>query len=204
MRAVIWCLMPFLFSGLALAQQPQPKEQAPAASQPKRPALSEGACKAEVEKFCKDREKGDVGECLMQNEAYLSKACTAVVKERSDRKHLEARDKTRAACKADIKKFCQDKTKIDECLDSNKGDVSVDCKAALDLVQAYSEDMRHEGCGADIDKFCTNVDMGDSAQCLKQHKSELSDSCKATLDRVRTKKSGGTEQKMTEKVIEKK
>jgi hypothetical protein len=190
--------MPFLFSGPASAQKPQPEEQAPAASQPKRPALSEGACKAEVEKYCQDRAKGDVGDCLMQNEASLSKACTAVVKERSDRKHLESRQKARAACKSEIKKFCQDKTKIDECLDANKEDVSPACKTALDLIQAYAEDMRHEGCAADIDKFCTNVDLGDSAQCLKQHKSDLSASCKATLDRVHVKKSGETEQKKTE------
>jgi hypothetical protein len=191
--------MPFFFAGRTLAQQPQPKEQTPTASQPQRPALSEGACKAEVEKYCLDRAKSDVGDCLMQNEAYLSKACTAVVKERSDRKHLESKAKARAACQVEIKKFCQDKTKIDECLDANKEDVSVACKTALDLVQAYAEDMRHEGCGADIDKFCTNVDLGDSAHCLKQHKSELSATCKATLNRVHVKSSGETEPKSTAK-----
>jgi hypothetical protein len=195
------CLVPFFLAGLALAQQPQPKEQAPAASQPKKPTLSQGACKAEVEKFCKDRKKGDVGECLMQYEAYLSKACTAVVKERSERKHVESLEKARAACKGEIEKFCQDKdkAKIDECLDANKEDVSAACKTALDMVQAYAEDMRHEGCGADIDKFCTNVDLGDSTQCLKQHKNKLSASCKATLEKVRGNKSGETEQKKTEK-----
>jgi len=197
MRAAILCFMPFLFAELALAQQPQSKEQAPAASQAKRPTLSQGACKAEVEKFCKDRAKGDVGDCLMQNEAYLSKACTAVVKERSDRKHMEARDKVKASCKGEIKKFCQDKTKIGECLDANKENASDECKAALDLVQGYAEDMRHEGCGADIDKFCTNVDLGDSAQCLKRHKNELSASCKATLARVHAKKSGEASKKKT-------
>ncbi len=193
MRAVILCIMPFLFAGLT------PARQAQAASQPRRPSLSMGGCMAEVEKFCKDRAKEDIGDCLMQYEAYLSKACKAVVKKRSDRKHLEARGKTRAACKADIEKYCGDKTQIDECLDENKQDVSVACKAALDVVQAYSEDMRHQGCGADIDKFCTNTDLGDSAQCLRKHRKELSASCRATLDRVRVKKSGGKELQMTEK-----
>ena len=80
MRTVMMCLVSFLFAGLASAQQPQPQDQPSdlqgvLAPQPDKPKLSTGACKNEVEKFCKDAEKGKIGDCLKQHEADLTAEC---------------------------------------------------------------------------------------------------------------------------------
>ena len=70
MKTVMVCLCSFLFVGLASAQ-PQPPDQ-PAGQQ-----MGKGPCKAEIDQFCKDVEKGEVGECLKQHKDELSDACKA-------------------------------------------------------------------------------------------------------------------------------
>ena len=130
MRTLVLSLVPFLFAGLASAQPTQPQE--PAAQQA--PAKVEnhkhgkGACKADVEKFCKDVEKGKIHECLDQHKDELSDACKA----NREKKMESAKGMRHEACKDDVEKFCKDmeKGKIGECLKQHKDELSDACKAA--------------------------------------------------------------------------
>ena len=82
MQTVMVCLVSLLFAGPALAQQSQPQNQPSdtqgvTAAQPDKPKMGKGACKADVEQFCKDVEKGKIGDCLKQHKDELSADCKA-------------------------------------------------------------------------------------------------------------------------------
>ena len=140
MKTVIVCAVSLLFAGLASAQE------APAAPKAEKPKLSTGACKDEVQKFCKDAEKGKIGDCLKQHEADLSDGCKAGMKDRAERKHKEAREKVKDACKGDVEKLCKDseKGKVGECLKQHKDELSDDCKAAREKMHEKKHEGKHE------------------------------------------------------------
>lgn len=89
-----------------------------------------GACKADVEKFCKDIKpgKGRIWSCLKSNEAGLSQVC----KDQMAQKRENAKE-FRTACKDDAKKFCKNiprgKGRVVSCLKSHKDELSESCKA---------------------------------------------------------------------------
>ncbi len=89
-----------------------------------------GACKADVEKFCKDIKpgKGRILSCLKSHEADLSQACRDhVAQVRENAKEFMT------ACKPDVKKFCRTiprgKGRGLACLKSHKDELSESCKA---------------------------------------------------------------------------
>ncbi len=89
-----------------------------------------GACKADVEKFCKDIKpgKGRILSCLKSHEADLSQACRDhVAQVRENAKEFMT------ACKPDVKKFCRNiprgKGRVLACLKSHKDELSESCKA---------------------------------------------------------------------------
>jgi len=194
MRTVMMCLVSFLFAGLASAQQPQPQDQPSdlqgvLAPQPDKPKLSTGACKNEVEKFCKDAEKGKIGDCLKQHEADLSDTCKAGMMKHAKNKLKEAAVAAKDACKADVDQFCKDaeKGKVGECLTQHADALSADCKTAREKMQAHAKTVRHMACGDDVAKFCKDVEKGKVGDCLKQHEADLSDACKASRTKMHHK-----------------
>ena len=133
MRTVMMCLASLLVAGVASAQQPQDQPaNPPAASQPDKPKMGMRACKADVDQFCKDVEKGKIGECLNSHEADLSADCKEARKHHAKKNMMEARKEAKDACQADKDQFCKDveKGKIGDCLKQHEADLSADCQAA--------------------------------------------------------------------------
>lgn len=91
-------------------------------------ALAKGECKADVEKFCKDvpHGKGNIRQCLKQNQDRLSQTCQA---------KLERVEQRKLACKADKDKFCKDVQpgdgRIKACMKSHEAQLSSTCRAYL-------------------------------------------------------------------------
>jgi hypothetical protein len=96
-----------------------------------------GACKADVEKLCKDVQPGEgkVLGCLKDHKADLSPGCTANLKQ------VQATMKqVSQACEPDVEKFCFDtpmgKGGIASCLKKHSDELSPDCKAAVAKAKA--------------------------------------------------------------------
>ena len=91
-----------------------------------------GACKADIEKFCKDIKPGGgrILACLRNNGDRLSQECV---------NHLalerEKFREFRQACKSDVEKFCKGipagKGRIVSCLKSHEAELSNACAAAF-------------------------------------------------------------------------
>ncbi|HWQ37878.1 MAG TPA: cysteine rich repeat-containing protein [Burkholderiales bacterium] len=137
-----------------------------------------GACRADVQKFCKDIRpgRGAIARCLSRHESELSPACRDRMAERRQRAEEFAE-----ACKADAQTHCQQVQPGDgrvlRCLAANKERLSPGCREKV--AQAES---RHP-CMADIARLCKDVQPGGGRvnQCLKEHQSELAPACKAAL-----------------------
>jgi hypothetical protein len=89
-----------------------------------------GACKADIEKFCKGVQPGQgrIVQCMKQHEAEFSPAC----KEQIDMDREKAQEFIKA-CKPDAEKNCKGvapgKGRIYRCLKANEAQLSADCKA---------------------------------------------------------------------------
>ena len=92
--------------------------------------MHKGACKADVEKFCKGIKPGGgrIWACLKSNDAELSQPCKdhmAMMREKGK--------EFNQACRADAKKFCKGvpggKGRIVSCLKSHDAELSDPCKA---------------------------------------------------------------------------
>lgn len=98
------------------------------ASAPAAFAKDGGACKADVEKFCKGVEKGDgrILKCLKDHQAELSSGCQTKMEKAAQR---------RAACKPDAEKFCKDtprgKGQMKACMKAHEAELSPACKALI-------------------------------------------------------------------------
>lgn len=101
------------------------------------------ACKADVEKYCKDVEPGQgrMGKCLVSNEANLSESCKAAIeraREHAERMRQRA-DAITQACMEDMKKFCEGVQpghgRIARCLKQNEAGVSEGCRNAMEQTQ---------------------------------------------------------------------
>jgi hypothetical protein len=116
---------------------------APALAQGKGQGMT-GACKADVETFCKGIEPGGgrIMECLKQNEAKVSQGCKdQVAKARAEREARGPRgDGTvRAACEQDAKALCGsevDPKARHQCMRANKDKLSQGCKDAMAKARA--------------------------------------------------------------------
>jgi gas vesicle protein len=91
-----------------------------------------GACKDDVQKFCKDVKPGAgrIIKCLKEHDSELSSACKEKGKEVKE-KIKEFKE----ACKGDVEKLCKDVKmgggRIIKCLKANSDTLSPDCKAAM-------------------------------------------------------------------------
>jgi len=103
---------------------------------------AQAACKDDITKFCADVKPGEgrIGDCLKGHKDDLSADCKKVAGRVDPTMHemkqrYNAGEKMRAACKADVEKFCKDVKPgegggIGACLTSHEADLSDDCKAA--------------------------------------------------------------------------
>ncbi|MCB1188950.1 MAG: hypothetical protein H7A23_13365 [Leptospiraceae bacterium] len=109
----------------------------------KRGELIRKHCKSDKEKFCKDKEYGNIIKCLKNNKDSLSPQCKSILfekiqkapEERSSKEefHKDRGKRIRENCKDDREKFCNN-TKygsIIKCLKSNQHQLSNKCKDAL-------------------------------------------------------------------------
>jgi Cysteine rich repeat len=88
----------------------------------------DGACKADVEKFCSDVTGGHhaVGECLHEHQSDLSTECQAKLEKFGEHKQRFM------ACHDDVKKLCGDvdRDQIKDCLNEHESELSDGCRAA--------------------------------------------------------------------------
>jgi hypothetical protein len=91
-----------------------------------------GACKADVEKLCKDVKPGEgaIAKCLKQNEANVSPACKDAM--------AQAHEKMQTfmnACGGDTQQYCKDVKRghgrVLRCLKDNEAKLSEGCRAAM-------------------------------------------------------------------------
>jgi len=92
------------------------------------PAEKGGACRPDVEKFCKGVKPGAgrIVQCLEQHESELSGGCRASI-EQGKQKH---------PCAADAERLCQGvqrgEGRIAECMKKNESQLSPACKARIE------------------------------------------------------------------------
>ena len=93
---------------------------------------SKGACKSDIEQFCKDIKPGGgrIRACLRGNEDRLSQSCRDHIAQERERNR-----EFRQACKGDIQKFCSNVRpghgRIIECLRSKGAETSEPCISQL-------------------------------------------------------------------------
>ena len=96
---------------------------APAAAQ------NEGACRADVAKFCNGVQRGGgrIVACLKSHQSELSAGCQEQFAGPRERVHEPAK-----ACKPDAERFCKGivpgKGRVAACLKSHEADLSPECK----------------------------------------------------------------------------
>jgi hypothetical protein len=154
----------------------------------------QGACRADVEKLCKDVEpgKGRVAQCLQQHEAQVSSECKAHMEKMHDA--MQARMQAfNAACKADAEKRCKDvqpgQGRMMSCLRKNESSLSAACKdqiAKMDERRGQMHERMHDiadACKDDAEEYCAKVRPGGGrvAKCLKENEAKLSAGCKTAL-----------------------
>jgi Golgi apparatus protein 1 len=152
------------------------------------------ACRADVERLCKDVQVGEgrVANCLKHNNASVSAGC----KEHMAKMRERAQERMQAfeqACKSDLDQYCKDvprgQGKVMGCLRDHAGNLSASCKEQLSQIDARHQQMHTrmhgigEACKSDVGQFCQGVQPGGGrlAQCLKTNQAKLSEPCKSAL-----------------------
>jgi hypothetical protein len=82
--------------------------------------FAKSSCSADIDKFCKGKDKSQVAACLDEHQNELSAPCRAA-------------HEAKKACADDVKKFCAEAAKPKDwkaCLDTHKDELSAGCKAA--------------------------------------------------------------------------
>lgn len=96
-------------------------------------------------------------------------------------------------CKEDAKKFCSEIKKgegrVFRCLVNNYDQLSDQCKKKIDKKKQNWTAFK-EKCGADLDKFCPNVEPGKGRirACLAKNKDQISEQCKTFIKEKKGKK----------------
>lgn len=91
-----------------------------------------GACRGDVEKFCKDVQPGGgrIMKCLAQHQSELSQPCQDRIAEGKEKAH-----EFMAACKADAQKLCEGVQpgggRVWRCLDEHKSELSPGCQEKM-------------------------------------------------------------------------
>jgi hypothetical protein len=138
----------------------------------------QGACRGDVQKFCKDVRPGGgaIARCLKRHEPELSGAC----RERMAQGRQRA-EEFADACKADAEKLCKQvqpgSGRLLRCLASRRDQLSPACG------QKIAEAEKRHPCMADIERLCGGVQPGEGRidQCLRQHQGELGGACKTAM-----------------------
>jgi Golgi apparatus protein 1 len=152
------------------------------------------ACRADVERLCKDVQPGGsrIAQCLKDNEASVSAECKEHMAKMRERVHerMKAFDE---ACKGDVEQYCKDvqlgQGRMVRCLRDNEAKLSASCKeqmAKMDEWRRQMHDRMHgvaEACKGDAQQYCKDVRPGGGRlmRCLKDNEGKLSDACKAAL-----------------------
>jgi malate/lactate dehydrogenase len=95
-----------------------------------------GACRDDIEKFCKDVQKGGgrIAQCLKQHESELSEGCQQQIAARKEARK-EKGEQIKEACKDDAQKFCKDVKpgggRIIRCLKEHESELSAGCQETL-------------------------------------------------------------------------
>jgi hypothetical protein len=133
-------------------------------------AAHEGACKADLEKFCKDVTPGEGRKiaCLKAHSDKLSSECKAQgekMKERRKEMHAGME-----ACKADKEKFCKDVEmgggKMKECMKSHEAELSAGCRDMMAKMREHHGKGR--GMGKGQDKGMSDKPAGAPAEPAKK------------------------------------
>lgn len=144
------------------------------------------ACKADIEKLCKDIEPGEgrIMDCLKAHDSELSEGCKA---KGGARNHAKMAGKE--VCAEDKDSFCKDVQpgdgRIIRCFKEHEKELSEGCRAFMakekDAMKTNRPDMT--ACAGDKEKFCADVKPGKGRiiECMKAHKNELSGACRDTL-----------------------
>jgi cysteine rich repeat protein len=108
----------------------------PVTAQPHRRGMTAaGPCQADMEKFCKEVQPGAgrPRQCLEEHEKDLSPECQQYMQSMQNR--ASGHTAGRAACNAEIEKFCKDtppvRGGIQRCLKNHQAELSDGCKAAM-------------------------------------------------------------------------
>lgn len=154
-------------------------------------AQVDDACKADIEKLCKNVEPGEdrIMKCLKENEVELSAACKAVAETMKAEKQAINEP---CPCVADRDKFCKNAKGSDrnDCMNEHEKDFSEACRAKR--AERREKVMKNHPCLADIEKFCKDIKQGKGRmmKCLKKYEAELSGECKVVWKKM---KAGGKE-----------
>lgn len=152
------------------------------------PADAGSACRADVQKFCKDVKPGGgrVIQCLAQHESELSAPCRSRMAKGKQRVEEFAE-----ACKSDAAKVCKDvqpgEGRVVRCLAERKDQLSPACRQKIETgEQAHP-------CNADAIRLCKGVQPGEGriAECMKRNEGQLSPACKARIGEYREREQKG-------------
>lgn len=94
----------------------------------------ERPCREDIEKFCKDLKRPELGACIRQHADEFSPECKARLKAA---KELigQRRDALKKACGAELQKYCkstdQGPFRMMQCLKEHDADLSSGCKAEI-------------------------------------------------------------------------
>ncbi len=90
----------------------------------------------------------------------------------------------KAACEADIQKFCagvpQGGGKIAQCLREHKASASPECQKGMEAAAASMKEVAKD-CEDDIHRYCAGVAPGTAKDCLKSNFRSLSRECKRAM-----------------------
>lgn len=172
-----------LFCAASAAAEPKPAPE----------GAGKDACKADMEKFCKDVTPGEgrLKFCLKAYEDKVSAECREQMGKAGE-KIREKMQEGKEACKADVEKFCKDvepgKGGVVQCLKKHEGELSEACGKFHAKMAEHHRGMKEglnkkkEACRGDVEKFCKGVEPGEGRliKCLQEHKAELSKDCAQT------------------------
>ena len=96
----------------------------------------------------------------------------------------------KAACAADVQKFCSGMAPADEhkCLMSNMSNVSQDCGTALANARSAAKEFQ-QACHADIQQYCGSQPPGPQRRkCVMDNQAQFSQPCQTALAAQRAPK----------------
>lgn len=157
-----------------------------------------GACKADIEKVCKDIKPGDgrISDCLKDNIKKISKDCKEKIKNTKERrknkkhkwgKNKHSKGKTGPFLRGYEKGFA-------------RGFAMGFEKGHKNKFNKHSKNRKRgimNSCKADIKKLCGDIKHGDGRikDCLEKNKKKLSKKCSSAFKKIEKRRKEGGERK---------